>query len=100
MNILSYFENIVMKYNDKIAIEMREKYYTFLELRNRAIEYSFALKKNQNRLLPIAVFANRDIETLAMFLGVLYSGNFYVPIDPNIPIEKFNKILMMRHLIV
>lgn len=41
---------------------------------------------------PIAVIGNPNISTIAQFFGVLYSGNFYVPLDPDMPTEKMQRI--------
>lgn len=42
---------------------------------------------------PVGVMAGRDAETILLFLAVLYSGNFYVAIDPDMPTGKLRKIL-------
>lgn len=44
---------------------------------------------------PVAVFAGRKMVTPAYFLGVVYAGRPYAPIDASLPdkrIEKFLKI--------
>ncbi len=40
----------------------------------------------------IAVFDNRDVNTLIAMIGTLYSGNHYVVIDSASPVERINKI--------
>jgi non-ribosomal peptide synthetase component F len=42
---------------------------------------------------PIAVLIDRDIASPISFLGIAYSGNFYVPIDSSLPIHRINLIL-------
>lgn len=42
---------------------------------------------------PIVVFVDRNIECLVAFLGVAYSGNFYVPIDIQMPPSRIKLIL-------
>lgn len=34
---------------------------------------------------PVFVLIDRNIQTVAAFLGIVASGNFYVPIDPRLP---------------
>ena len=40
----------------------------------------------------VAIFDNRDINTLIAMIGTLYSGNHYVVIDSASPVERINKI--------
>ncbi|MGH1433675.1 MAG: amino acid adenylation domain-containing protein [Lewinella sp.] len=42
---------------------------------------------------PIVVMVRRSIEPLIAFMGVAYSGNFYVPVDETSPIERLRLIL-------
>lgn len=52
-----------------------------------------AYLKNQgfyNR--PIAVAAAHRVETVILYLGILASGNYYIPIAPDMPRERFYKI--------
>jgi len=41
---------------------------------------------------PVAVVADHCTDTLAWYLGVLASGNYYVPVNPDIKEEKLEKI--------
>ena len=51
-----------------------------------------ALNALENRNQPIAVFDNRNINTLIGMFGVLYSGNYYVILDSHSPMERLSKI--------
>ena len=42
---------------------------------------------------PVAVFIDRSIESLTGFFGAVYSGNFYVPIDRQMPAARTRLIL-------
>lgn len=91
-NILTYFEKTVCLYPDKIAVAYKEEASSFRELKNTAMKYAYLLKDiGKNK--PVGVFANRNTSPVACFLGVLYSHNFYVPIDPEIPVEKMRMII-------
>lgn len=51
---------------------------------------------------PVAVFAGRKMVTPAYFLGVVYAGRPYAPIDASLPdkrIEKFLKICVQGLLL-
>jgi non-ribosomal peptide synthetase component F len=36
---------------------------------------------------------DRNVGSLAAFMGVLYSGNFYVPLDNQMPVNRITSIL-------
>ena len=55
---------------------------------------TLAGKKNQ----PVGVLIDRDIASLILFLGVIYSGNFYVPMDKNLPTNRINQIIETLNL--
>ena len=67
---------------------------TYSELQNRAKNIAFQLnrcfcgKRNQ----PVMVFLDKGCDCLAAMFGVLYSGNFYVPMDIKTPKERFESI--------
>lgn len=91
-NILNYLENTVASYPDKTAIAMDDRSYSFAELKDLSSRLACAIPvKGQNK--PIPVLVERDIDTLVLFLAVLYSGNFYVPVDCDSPIAKINDII-------
>lgn len=80
----------VSRFPDRIAIADRDHSYTFGELWHRAGCLANAISlKNQ----AIGVFANRDADTAVLFLAVIFSGNYYVPLDPEMPAEKRQSIL-------
>ena len=91
--ILEIFENTVSKYEDKKAIASDKDSYTFGQLYDRARREACILQTvlsgNDN---PVAVFADKNIGTVRDFFGVLYSGNYYIPIDKALPEEKIKCI--------
>ncbi|MBP3285041.1 MAG: amino acid adenylation domain-containing protein [Clostridia bacterium] len=93
-NVLEYLEQTVKRYSNKTAIRTAEKEVTFAELEAGAKKLaSFILSKNPGRNKPIPVFLPKSAESIFAFLGVAYSGNFYVPIDITLPAERIEKIL-------
>ena len=42
---------------------------------------------------PIVVYINRSIESIEAFMGIAYSGNFYVPIDSTLPEKRKRTIV-------
>ena len=92
-NIICEFEKIVQRFPQKKAVSFRDNSYTFEELKSKAQQIARTIKKLNVVNQPIVVLAERDITTVSGFLGVLYSGNYYVPVDPEMPIEKISAIV-------
>ncbi len=92
INILNFFEATVAAYPDKKAISFRDKQYSFGELSLLARCLANKLPK-ELRNQPIGIVSDRSVEVPIFFLAVLYSGNYYVPIDPDMPKDKIRMIL-------
>ena len=45
------------------------------------------------RCRPIGVWIDRNILSIAAFMGIAYSGNFYVPLDPALPAGRLSVII-------
>lgn len=85
-------EEIVLKYSNKLAVYDKLNRYTFAQLRDFSQKIATLINpdlKNQ----PIAVFLPKSSKAIASFMGVLYSNNFYVPLDVKSPDERLKKIL-------
>lgn len=93
MILIDQLDEICKKFPDKIAIVDKEKKITFRELRHKARSFGFFIRENfsfENE--PIMVEASRDLETIICFFAILYSGNFYVPIDCEMPYDRILSI--------
>lgn len=91
-SIWEIFLKTVDTYPKKIAVADQEFKYTYEELFERVKSISGLLIKYKTRK-PIVVFAGRDIDTVAQILGVIGSGNYYIPLDSSLPKEKLSAIL-------
>jgi len=91
-NVLQYLEMAEKNNPSKVAFADEFRTVTYQEMVNNAKKIgSFIAKKNiRNR--PIAVYIERDVYSIEMFFGVVYSGNFYVPIDATMPKERVTLI--------
>lgn len=88
-NILEYLEQSAEKLPQKVAFADEKSQITYTELCARAQRIgTYLAEKYGKRNQPVAVVIDRNIESLVMFLGVVYSGNFYVPIDLGLPKER------------
>lgn len=92
-NILQLFEATVERFPEKTAIAYEDHHYSFLELKDRARHLAYTISGKCGLNEPVAVIVNRDAETLILFLSVIYSGNYYIPIDPDMPHSKILSIL-------
>lgn len=92
-NVLEYFENTLKKHHRKTAIIDEKKTITFEELEKKSKVLSIEICKTCNFIRkPIVVFLPKGVDSVVAFLGILYSGNFYVPMDIKLPLKRFNKI--------
>ena len=87
-NVLDLLQEAVERYPQKAAIVDRDRIVTFAELDLQARKIGAAIRKHDLVNAPVGVIASRDADTLIFFFGVLFSGNFYVPVDPGMPAEK------------
>ncbi len=92
-HVLEYLESAVHKCPDKISVAYGDDKYTYRELSDISKKIGAAIRAEKLEDRPIGVIAERGIETLALFLGVLYSGNFYVPIDPELAPAKLQAMI-------
>lgn len=93
-NILSYLEDSALKYANKVAIADDKNSVTFAEWNLYSRNIGTAISKVTAGALrkPVLVFVDRRIEGLVGFMGVVQSGNFYVPIDCRMPDQRVKLI--------
>lgn len=93
-NILTYLEQSVSQWADKIAIADDKNSLTFYQWNQYSRNIGSYIGKLSEKSLrkPILVFVDRRIEGLVGFMGVVQSGNFYVPIDCKMPDQRLKLI--------
>ena len=90
-NILEYLEKTAERLPDKIAFSAPEGNITFAELENIAKRIGTYLSRFGK--CPVAVMMQKTPVSVAAFMGAVYSGNFYTPIDVTMPKERILSIL-------
>ena len=86
IHVLEYLENSCRVEPKKPAFIDIEGSLSYEEVRDRAKAIGTKIGKTFSRLRqPVMVFSDRDVASLVSFLGVVYSGNFYVPVDVHMP---------------
>lgn len=93
-NILSYLENSSLCWPEKTALADDKNNISFSEWNkySRSIGTSIAKLSCAALRKPVLVFVDRKVEGLVGFLGVVQSGNFYVPIDCKMPDQRVKLI--------
>ena len=100
-NVLEYLEKSAEKYPQKVVFsecEKGNKEVTYSDFVVQCKKVASAISTvnivgESDRNNPIAVFDNRNINTLVAMYGVIYSGNYYVVLDPKSPVERIQKIV-------
>ncbi len=94
--ILDYLEKTALNYPEKIAFSDVAESVTFGEFvfdcKKIASKIKPAVMTGLRKNLPVAVFDNRDVETLKGMFAVLYGGNYYVVLDSDSPAKRLQKI--------
>lgn len=95
LNILDYLEATGRNFPEKIALADDHSSISFSELITKAKSigsHLAAFSANKTRQ-PVMVFVDRNVESIISFMGVVYSGNFYAPIDSKMPRERVELII-------
>lgn len=93
INILEYLEHTVQRVPDKTAFSDENENLTFGALYDQARAVGSFLSQNGHYRKPIVIFMKKQPKTIAAFLGVIYSGCFYVPMDEEMPRHRLELIL-------
>lgn len=93
-NVLDYLENSVKKYPNKVAFVDDNNKYTFKQFANTAKRVASGIAKRTTDInKPIIVLVDRNVHSLICMMAVLYSGNFYVPLDIKMPKKRLEAII-------
>lgn len=94
-NVLEYLENTACRLPEKEAFSGPNGGWPFARVLDaaRRVGTALALQLPGVRRQPVVVFQERSPESVAAFLGVVYSGNCYVPLDAGLPPERLQAIL-------
>lgn len=93
-NVLDYLDNSVRLHSDKVVLSDSKNEVTYSELNERARAIGSAIiKKSGTKNSPVVVFIDRNIESVISFMGIAMSGNFYVPVDRQLPVKRVELIV-------
>ena len=87
-NVLEYLENSAALYPEKTAFSDESGEISFSELMRKSKALGSKIAERGITKSPVAVFVNRGFASLIGFFAALYSGNFYVPVDTKMPVNR------------
>lgn len=94
-NILEFIENSALRYPDKLAVADENGGLTYGQMvkLSRQIGAWIYEKTDGDKNKPVAVLLDKKPESVAAYMGVVYSGNFYVVLDAEMPASRAESIL-------
>lgn len=92
-NVSFWLDKTAEKVPDKIGFGDEKTRYTFSEIREKSLQIAQAIVECGLFKKPIAIYMEKSADCLIAFMAVAYSGNFYCPIDVNMPSSRKQKIV-------
>lgn len=92
-NILEYLESTASRKKNQKAVIMEEKSVSWCELLDISQQIGTSLTKRFDAKTPIPVLADKSIDTLCTFFGIVYAGCFYIMLNPQLPQARLKSIL-------
>lgn len=92
-SVLDYLERTAGIYTDKPAYIDEKRTVTFGELKADALKIASGILDAAGIGTPVVVYMEKSVACIEGFLGVLYTGAFYVPIDTAMPFARVKLIL-------
>ncbi|MCR5793826.1 MAG: amino acid adenylation domain-containing protein [Solobacterium sp.] len=94
--VVKMLEAAYADFPDKKALADEYRSVTYAQYRNDARRIADRIIRDISKgqiKRPVAVLISRTVDPVIAFMGIVYSGNFYVPIDYTLPEERRNLIL-------
>lgn len=91
-NVLEYLERTVRRYPEKTAFADEKQGLTFRQLYDQARAIGSFLYRQGVYRQSVVVFMKKQPRTIAAFLGAIYGGNYYVPLDEEMPRHRIELI--------
>ncbi len=93
INVTSWLDESAERFPGKIAFADEKETITFQRFQIRARAVASRILRTGLFKKPVVVYMEKCIDALVSFIGVAYSGNFYSPIDIDMPRSRVDKIL-------
>lgn len=92
-HVLKYLNEIVTKKPDKIAYSDGENSLTFRQVYEQSRSIGTFLHNRGVYRKPVVIFMRKSPQEIAAFFGTVTGGDFYVPIDEEMPAGRIQLIL-------
>ena len=92
-NILDYLEQTQICCGERTAVEDENSSLTYRELVEAARRIGTGIARKVPSQSPVPILMDKRPLTLAAMLGAVYAGCFYVPVNPENPPQRLEKIL-------
>ena len=92
-HVLKYLNEIVTKKPDKIAYSDGEHSLTFRQVYEQSRSIGTFLHNRGVYRKPVVIFMRKSPQEIAAFFGTVTGGDFYVPIDEEMPAGRIQLIL-------
>ena len=92
-NILDYLERAERKHPDKIVFADPDREVSYRECVKNGKAIGTAIAQKGAPRQRVAVLIDRDVESVEIFMGSVYAGNFYVPVGKALPPGRISMIL-------
>lgn len=93
-NVMEWLDSTAQRFPQKPAVIDEEGQITFGEYREMALAIARELLRSDiGSKRPVVVYLKKSAKMLISFAGAAYSGNFYSPIDVDMPEARVKKIL-------
>ena len=80
-------------WGDRPAVEDDVQSLTYSEYRSRSRRVAAGLLSSGSNRRPVVVYLPKSVRMLCCFMGAMYAGSPYAPVDSHIPMARLEKIL-------
>lgn len=94
----SYFERSWRRAPGAVALHVDGRAWTYDELALRALAVSRAVRDKGVQGPFVGLYAQRSLGAYAGVLGILHAGKAYVPLNPQLPVERLATIAGLADL--
>lgn len=92
-NVLEYLEKTASVKHDQQAVVMEGQSVSWAQLAEISQQIGTGLAKHVKPKTPVPVLAEKGIDTLCAFFGIVYAGCFYIMLNPQLPEARLKSIL-------
>lgn len=94
ISVVEWLTRTAECFPDKDALYDEEEFLTYKQYHDKSIGIASEIVKTEIGIKkPVIIYLAKSIKVPVSFMGVAYSGNFYCPIDVNMPAKRVEKII-------